>query len=142
MSRLLADKIASVRRKHALLAALRGACAMLGVAVLLLAVGMLLDWYIEFPWRVRAAVLAIDLTVLTYLFLTYVAAPVIWGPDEDEAALMVERERPEFATRLIASAQLGRRGAVAAGVSPAIVPAEMSQTEDIAGPNIVSGAVQ
>jgi len=44
MSRILADKIASVRRKHALFAALRGACAMLGVAVLLLAVGMLLDW--------------------------------------------------------------------------------------------------
>src|SRR5205823_6354234 len=80
MSELLTTKIGSVRRKHALLAAMRGACAMLGVAVLLLAVGMLLDWYIEFPWKVRAAVLAIDLTVLTYLFLTWVVGPVIWGP--------------------------------------------------------------
>src|SRR5438552_49730 len=134
MSRILANKIASVRRKHALFAALRGASAMLGVAVLLLAVGMLLDWYIELPWRVRAAILAIDLTVLTYMFLTYVVAPVIWGPDEDEAALMVERERPEFATRLIASVQLGRPGAVPAGASSTIVNAMIRQTEQIADP--------
>jgi len=142
MSQLLAAKIGSVRRKHALFAALRGACAMLGVAVLLLAVGMLLDWYIEFPWRLRAAILAIDLTVLTYMLLTYVAAPVIWGPDEDEAALMVERERPEFATRLIASVQLGRPGAVAAGASPAIVRAMIAQTEEIAAPIIFSDVVK
>jgi hypothetical protein len=142
MSELLASKIASVRRKHALFAALRGASAMLGVAVLLLAVGMLLDWYIEFPWRVRAAILAIDLTVLTYLFLTYVVAPVIWGPDEDEAALMVERERPEFATRLIASVQLGRAGAVVAGASPTIVRAMIAQTEEIAAPIIFSDVVK
>jgi len=142
MSELLATKISSVRRKHALFAALRGLSAMLGVAVLLLAVGMLLDWYIELPWRVRAAVLAIDLTVLTYLFLTYVAAPVIWGPDEDEAALMVERERPEFATRLIASVQLGRPGAVAAGASPSIVRAMILQTEEIAAPIIFSDVVK
>src|SRR6185436_9598045 len=142
MSELLASKIGSVRRRHAMLAALRGACAMLGVAVLLLAVGMLLDWYIEFPWKVRAAILAIDLTVLTYLFLTYVIAPVIWGPDEDEAALMVERERPEFATRLIASVQLGRPGAVAAGVSPAIVRAMIAETEEIAAPLIFSDVVK
>src|SRR6266850_8052488 len=123
MSPILSSKISSLRRKHALFAALRGLCFIAGAAVLLLAVGMLLDWYIEFPWRLRAAILAIDLTVLTYMLLTYVAAPVIWGPDEDEAALMVERERPEFATRLIASVQLGRPGAVAAGASPTIVRA-------------------
>jgi hypothetical protein len=142
MSNLLASKIASVRRKHALFTALRGLSAMLGVAVLLLAIGMLLDWYIELPWRVRAAILAIDLTVLTYMFLTFVIAPIIWGPDEDEAALMVERERPEFATRLIASVQLGRPGAVAAGASPAIVRAMIAQTEEIAAPIIFSDVVK
>src|SRR5438045_2204157 len=142
MSELLANKIASVRRKHALFAALRGASAMLGVAVLLLAVGMLLDWYIELPWKVRAAVLAIDLTILTYMFLTWVVAPIIWGPDEDEAALMVERERPEFSTRLIASVQLGRPGAVAAGASATIVRAMISQTEEIAAPLIFSDVVK
>src|SRR3989440_11828681 len=139
MSQLLAEKIASVRRKHALFAALRGACAMLGVAVLLLAVGMLLDWYIEFPWRVRTAVLAIDLTALTYMFLTYVAAPVIWGPDEDEAALMVERDRPEFATRLIASVQLGRPGAVAAGGAPTIGGGGNAQAGEVAAPQAFGG---
>jgi hypothetical protein len=142
MSRILASKIASVRRKHALFAALRGLSAMLGAVVLLLGAGMLLDWYIELPWRVRAAVLAIDLTVLTYMFLTYVAAPMIWGPDEDEAALMVERERPEFTTRLIASVQLGRPGAVVAGVSPAIVQAMIAETEEIAAPIIFSDVVK
>jgi hypothetical protein len=134
MSRILTNKIASVRRKHSLFTALRGLCAMAGAAVLLLAIGMLLDWYIELPWRFRAAIMAIDLTILTYMFLTYVAAPVIWGPDEDEAALMVERERPEFMTRLIASVQLGRPGAVPAGASPAIVHAMIAQTEQLADP--------
>src|SRR5687767_12320973 len=100
MSRILAGKIASVRRKHALFAALRGLLAMAGALVLLLAFEMLLDWYVDLPRKIRALLLAIDLTVLTYMLLTYVVAPMIWGPDEDEVALMVERERPEFQTRL------------------------------------------
>jgi hypothetical protein len=134
MSRILAGKIASVRRKHALFAALRGLLAMAGALVLLLAFGMLLDWYIDLPRKIRALLLAIDLTVLTYMLLTYVVAPMIWGPDEDEVALMVERERPEFQTRLIASVQLGRPGAVAVGASPGIVAAMIAQTEELADP--------
>src|SRR3954470_9318688 len=134
MTPILASKISSLRRKHALFAALRGLCFIAGATVLLLAVGMLLDWFIEFPWRLRAAILAIDLTLLTYIFLSYVIAPVIWGPDEEEAALMVERERPEFQTRLIASVQLSRPGAIPAGASSTIVSAMIRQTEEIADP--------
>ena len=62
MTPILASKISSLRRKHALFAALRGLCFIAGATVLLLAVGMLLDWFIEFPWRLRAAILAIDVS--------------------------------------------------------------------------------
>src|SRR2546429_9874804 len=100
MSQLLAEKIASVRRKHALFAALRGACAMLGVAVLLLAVGMLLDWDIEFPWRVRTAGLGIDLTALTYMFLTYVGAPGDLGAGWGGGGVVGEGGRAEILERV------------------------------------------
>src|SRR5258706_16452068 len=98
MSQLLADKIASVRRKHALFAALRGACAMLGVAVLLLAGGMLLDWYVEFPWRGGGAGFAFFLDIFAYNFFDVVGAPGDWGAEGGETGPTWEGERPGIST--------------------------------------------
>lgn len=134
MSTLLSSKLSSVRRKLTLVSSLRGLAAIVGAAVLLLTAGILLDFAFELPRWVRAAFLAIDLTVITYILLMHVFAPLIWGPDDDEIALMVERSNPDFATRLIASVQFTRPGAIPAGASPSIVRAMIAQTELLAEP--------
>ena len=132
MSPLLESKIAAVRTRQSLLAVLRGACAVAAAAVLLLAFGMLLDFFLELPRWARAALLAIDVTILTYIALWYIVAPLVFAPDDDELALLVERHRPEFRTRLIASIQLSREGAVPANASRSLVHMMIAQTEDIA----------
>jgi hypothetical protein len=134
MSSLLQSKIDTVRRKHSIVAATRGVAALVAAAILLLAFGMIMDWAFELPRVVRVALLAVDLTVLTYIFLTYVLAPIIWGPDDDELALMVERGNPDLATRLIAAIQLSRPEAIPAGASREIVGALVAQTESVAEP--------
>jgi hypothetical protein len=131
---MLSSKIAAVRRKQSLMAAGRGLAALIGATVLLLLAGMLLDWYFELPRFVRIVLLAIDLTVLTYVVLWYVAAPVLFGMDDDAIALWVEREKPGFRTRLIASVQLSRPDAVPAGASRGMVLAMIAQTEAMAEP--------
>lgn len=131
MSPLLQSKIASVRTRQSMLAMLRGLCAMSAAAVLLLCFGMLLDFFLELPRWARTALLAIDLTILTYILLWYVVAPLVFAPDDDEIALLVERHRPEFNTRLIASIQLSREGAVPAGASRSLVQRMIAQTEEL-----------
>lgn len=134
MSQLLHSKIAAVRSKQAMLAVVRGGCAIAAAAVLLLGAEMLLDWFIDLPWAVRAGFLAVTLAALVYILLWFVIAPVVFGPDDESLALLVERHVPAFRTRLIASIQLARPGAVPAGSSPSLARAMITQTEDIAAP--------
>jgi hypothetical protein len=142
MSELLQSKIASVRRKLAMVKSSRGLAAAVGIVLLMLTIGMLLDFAFELPRGLRVAFLALDITALTFILLTYVLAPLIWGPDDDEIALMVERATPQFATRLIASVQLARPGAVPASASSSIVRAMIAQTEDLAEPMDFSEVVK
>ena len=134
MSEILHQKLSSVRRRHAAVVGARGAAALIALAVILLAIAMLLDYWLDLPLPARTALLAINIGTLTYLFLWYVLGPTVFGPDEEEAALMVERAMPEFGTRLIASVQLSRPETVAAGASPLLVNAMVRQTEELAGP--------
>ena len=142
MSQLLHAKIATVRSKQTTLEAVRGLCAMAAAAVLLLAATMLLDWFVELPFWARAALLAMDVTVLAFLFLRYVVHPFVFGPDDEEIALLVEHHRPEFRTRLIASIQLARPHAVPAGASVGLVRAMIAQTEQLAEPMNFAEAVR
>jgi hypothetical protein len=134
VSQVLHAKIATVRSKQTTLEAVRGLCAMAAAGVLLLAATMLLDWFVELPFWARAALLAIDVTVLAFIFLRYVVHPFVFGPDDEEIALLVEHHRPEFRTRLIASIQLARPHAVPAGASRGLVRAMIDQTERLAEP--------
>lgn len=134
MSQLLFDKLAAVRRKQTKVAALRGLAGLVGLAILLLAFGMLLDYYLELPYFLRASLLAIDVAVLTYLLLTTIFIPVFFGPDRDDLALLIERALPQFQTRLIASVQLAHPAALPAGASRSIASAMIRQTEELAQP--------
>ena len=134
MSAILRAKISSVRRKHVLVAIATGVAAALGAAVLCLAAGMLLDWWLTLAHGWRVAFLAVNVAVVVWILLYAVAAPVIFGPDDDEIALMVEDAQPAFRTRLIASVQLSRPNAVPAGASASLARAMVTQAESLAGP--------
>src|SRR4051794_3482662 len=101
MSQILHAKIATVRRKHAGVATATGIAAAIGAASLILAAGMLLDWWLNLPEGWRVAFLAVNLATVVFILLSRVAAPILYGPDDDEIALMVEDAEPAFRTRLI-----------------------------------------
>ena len=82
---------------------LTGLAILLVVSFELMALAMFVDWWLELPWAVRLASLLTQAGVATYLLLTSVIAPLIRQPNEDDLALMVERARPEFRSRLIAA---------------------------------------
>jgi hypothetical protein len=133
MSTLLTHKLSSVRRKHAAVTGARGLSSLLALAVILLALTMLLDYYLDLSRTLRVALLALNIAALATLFLKYVAAPIAFGPDDDEVALMVERAIPDFRTRLIASVQLSRESD-APHASSQLVRAMVQQTEQLAAP--------
>jgi hypothetical protein len=138
MSQILHAKITTVRRKHVVVATAVGVAGAIGAFALILAIGMLLDLWIPsgLPYSARAALLSINLAAVVWIILYATFGPILYGPDDDEIALMVEDAEPAFRTRLIASIQLSRPGeaASAAGSSPSLVRAMIAQAESLAGP--------
>jgi hypothetical protein len=129
MSQLLLTKISAVRTKHSSVSVFTGIALAVIALIVGLAVGMLLDWWLDLPRWVRAAFLAIDVAMAVTLLVMYALVPIWSGPDDDAIALKVEDANPQFATRLIAAIQLGRPGAVPAGASRALAAATIHQAE-------------
>src|SRR6185369_2168399 len=133
-SAYLAAKISALRRKQVATAALTGVAMAVGVGVELLALAMFFDWWLDLAWGARLVLLAAQLGLFTYILLRFVAHPLLHQPDEDELALMVEKARSAFRSRLIATVQFTRPGALPAGTSAAMVDAMVEETEAMAAP--------
>jgi hypothetical protein len=131
---LLQRKLAAMRRRHLTVAVLTGVAMALAVGVELLALAMFFDWWLDLPYGVRLLLLIVQFAVFTFILLTMVVRPWLRQPDDDELALMVERARPEFRGRLIATIQLTRSSEVAPGTSAAMVDALVEETEAHAQP--------
>ena len=131
-SRLLLGKLAALRRRHVMVAVLTGIAIAVAVAIELGALAMFFDWWLNLFYGVRLLSLIVQLTVFTFILLRLVVRPLIQQPDDDELALMMERARPEFRGRLIASVQLTRATDLAPGTSPAMVDALVEETEGFA----------
>src|SRR6266700_545278 len=102
-SAYIAAKIAALRRKQVSTAALTGLAMAVAVEVELLALAMFFDWWLDLPWGVRLLLLIGQGGLLGYILLRFVAKPILRPPDDDELALMVEKARVNFRTRLIAA---------------------------------------
>ncbi len=133
-SALLGAKLAALRRKQVAVAALTGVSIAVATGVELLALALFVDWWIELAWGARFVLLAAQWALLAYVLIRYAVAPLIRQPDDDELALMVEKARPEFRSRLIAAIQLTRPGALPPGASAALVDAMIEETEAMAAP--------
>ncbi len=132
MSQLLLSKISAVRVKHSSVAIGTGAALAVALAVGGLAIGMLLDYWLDLPRFVRAGFLAIDISLLVTILVQIILIPIFSGPDDDQIALRVEEANPEFRTRLIASIQLSRPEAIPIGASKSLVRAMVMQAESLA----------
>lgn len=128
----LRASLAGLRLRHVGVAVLTGLAILVVISVELLALALFVDWWVELSWTLRLVSLLVQGAVATYLLLTMVITPLVRQPDEDELALMVERARPEFRSRLIAAVQLGR-GNSTPNTSPAMVSALVRETEQLAG---------
>src|SRR5688572_6973450 len=133
-SQLLGEKIAALRRRHVMVLAMTGLAMAVVVGIELLALAMFLDWWLELPWVVRLVSLLVQLGAFAYILSRFVLVPILRQPEEDELALMIEKARPEFRSRLIAAVQLARPGAVPPGASSALAIATVAETEALAGP--------
>jgi len=131
-SPLLARKIAALRRRHVSVAVLTGLAIAVSVGIELLALEMFADWWMEFQWSVRLVLLIAQVGLLTYILIRLVFLPLWRQPDDDDVALMVEKARPTFRSRLIASLQLTRPGAIPPGSSAALVAAMVAETQTLA----------
>ena len=133
-SALLAEKISAVRRKQLSVATGTGAGRAVGAFIILLAVVMLVDWWLDCPLAVRGLLLAVVLGATFALVWRFIITPIRRQPDDDAIALMVEKARPEFRSRLISSMQFPRPGVIAAGTAVSLARMTIAETEALARP--------
>lgn len=130
----LTGQLTAVRSKRTGVALGSGVAMLLGGLTLALGVGMLLDWFLDFAWAVRLVLFLGYLAGIGHIVWHHILVPVIRQPDDDDLALLVERGHPEFASRLIASLQLTRPGALQSNEAPSLVRELVAETERIARP--------
>lgn len=133
-SPFLAAKMARLRGKHVATDALTGLAMAAGVGVELLALAMFADWWLDLPWAARLLSLLAQLGLFAFILLRFIVRPILRPPDDDDLALMVEKARSIFRSRMIASVQLTRPGVVPPGASQGMVDALVQETEAIAAP--------
>ncbi|HKQ37218.1 MAG TPA: hypothetical protein VJ063_04005 [Verrucomicrobiae bacterium] len=133
-SAILSAKLEALRRKVLSVAMLTGLAIALAVGVEMLALAMFLDWWLDLPRSIRALMLCAQGAILAFILWRMVLIPIIRQPSEEELALMVEKARPEFKSRLIAAVQLTRPGALGQNDSASMVEAMIEQTEAVAAP--------
>jgi len=131
-SPFLAGKLTGLRRRHLSVAVMTGLAIAVSVSIELLALELFADWWLELPWKVRLVLLVLQIGALAYILVRLVAVPLLRQPDDDDVALMVEKARPIFRSRLIASLQLARPGAVPPTASKGLALATIEETERVA----------
>lgn len=130
----LAGQLTAVRSKKTGVAVGSGVAMLLGGLTLALGVGMLADWFLDFPWAVRFLLFLGYLAAAGHIIWHHILIPFLRQPDDDDLALLVERGHPQFASRLIAALQLTRPGALQTGEAPSLVRELVAETERIARP--------
>lgn len=133
-SAVIGERLESLRRRQVTVAVATGLAITTVIGIEVMALAMFLDWWLELPWGVRLLSLGAQGTLLGWLSFGLVLRPLIRQPAVDELALMVEKARPEFRTRLIAAVQLARPGAVPPGASDSLAAAVIAEAETLARP--------
>ncbi|MCL2647927.1 MAG: hypothetical protein FWD61_13085 [Phycisphaerales bacterium] len=137
LSELLNAHLTSLRARHITVAVFTGIALAAALIVLWTGIAMWIDWTVTrgLPRWGRALSLVLELAVAFYLIARYIINPILHAPDDEEIALMVEREYPDFRSRMIASVQLTRKEAqaelVAANKARSLVTVMVRQAEEL-----------
>ena len=131
---LLRERLEALRRRQVSVAVLTGLSMTTVICLEALALAMFADWWLELPWSARLLSLIVQAGLFGWLAFSFIARPILQQPDEDELALIVEKARPEFRSRLIAAVQLARPGAVPVGASASLAEAVIAEAELMARP--------
>ncbi len=130
----LRRKLGGVRRKLVQVEVIRRLAVALIVALLGLALIPTADWLVELPLKVRKGILMSLGLLVAFLFLRALAGLVTQRRDEETLALMVEKEDPEFRSRLIASVQFAQgKSTVPGGAAQHMVDRMVEDTASYIG---------
>jgi hypothetical protein len=151
-SEILHSRIAAVRARHVMVAVFTGVALLVVLVVLWTAATMWLDWHVArgLPLWGRALSLALEVVAIGAIIVTRIIQPIMRAPDDEDIALMIEHEWPDFKTRLIASVQLTQPAALealAAGGAGgrggrSLVAAMVRQTEELADQTPVTDVIK
>jgi hypothetical protein len=110
-----------------------GLCRFVAVAIVVLTLACLLDWWIDrrqdTPWALRVVLLVGQVALWTGLGLMWVIRPQAQRLRDDDLALWVESRLPQFGHRLISAVQLNRPDADTKGMSQAMIAAVTREAE-------------
>jgi hypothetical protein len=141
MSELIQSKIDLVRRKHAVTRAGLGAGTMGVVAVSVISATMLIDWWVELPYLLRCAMLALHVAALVYLLFVHVIWPLVKGPDDETVALWIEGFYEDASSRLISAVQFSRPKLALEGMSRQMLGAAVAEAEAYIEPKDTSEVI-
>lgn len=133
-SPLLQAKLDSLRRRLVVVTASTEGMRSVCLVLILMAAGIVLDFWLDLPWAVRAVLLVGISAAACSMVALKIVLPLLHQPDDDALALMVEKERGQFHSRLISAIQLTRPGALQAGAAPSLVAALVEEAERLAKP--------
>jgi hypothetical protein len=133
-SPVILGRLEALRRRHVTVAVLTGLALLVVICLEVLALALFLDWWLELSRGVRVITLLGQAALFAWLLRTSVLRPLLQQPDEDDLALMVEKARPEFRSRLIAAVQLARPGAIPRTASTSLATAVIAEAETLARP--------
>jgi hypothetical protein len=142
MNGILTSRLAAVRRKFVAVQIGSGIALALLLASLVLAMVMLIDWWVELPVIARAVGLGVLLAVLAWVVVRYMVWPVVFAPSDDEVALWCESQVPDARSRLISAVQLARTDLSHYGASPSMVQSLLRETDALVEPLDLTGAVR
>ena len=137
------QRLGGLRRRHLAVAWTEGAALMVGALVVLIAVQLLGDWFLDLPLPVRAILLVADVVALGWLVWRGLVRPWRQRLTSATAALRAEKTFPSLRGSLISAVQLSQgtdTGTVSPGLLSAVVTRAAASVQPLKFAQIIPAA--
>lgn len=131
-SPLLENKINGLARRLFCVSATTGIGYLILCLVIMFSIGMLLDFILNLELWIRIILFALYATAVCLILYRYVVKPLIFKPTPEELALMVEKAKPIFKSRLISAIEFSKQRYIPPETSRALIKELIKETESIA----------
>lgn len=140
---VLRQRLGGLRRRHLAVTWTEGAALMVGALVVLIAVQLLGDWFLDLPLPVRAILLVADVVALGWLVWRGLVRPWRQRLTSATAALRAEKTFPSLRGSLISAVQLSQgtdTGTVSPGLLSAVVTRAAASVQPLKFAQIIPAA--